>query len=530
LALEGLAQRSDAHRATHLLGAKNAQDRALSVFNPRDDLRRWLATKCSLGATLAELAALRREPERSTLLQEAADTLQEARRAVTPNGELPLRAMAEYFSGRVAEARAVAEGADRLAEAVERYERAAAFLASPEYAFYRSTVHFSLGDVYKKTGLTRSGGEAISHLKKAVASYKEARAGLNPREFPRKCARIQDNLGYVLAALGRQQSGPDGLTALQEAVTAYQEELAYYSADTAPADWARSQYNIGITFVELAKRQDPTEKGPSLVAAAEAFRMALRVYNDASNRWWFGTQTQLGSTLLDLAKVQTGAEVEKSLVRASDAYRQAVIGLTRERRPNDWAMANYDYGRALLRLGQAQGARGLPRLTQAVEAETHALTVWKKQSSFREWESAQNALGLVLQYRLSLSGFRDELSLIAELSNTDGVRDDPHIQASLQTLAVVCHVGANQNTEASRTFIGLVELIQLQPAEFVLGWSWKPLREYLARSSDSAITARRRSLEQFLNAIDGENKAAILGRLQELRDVFAPATEESRKQ
>jgi hypothetical protein len=159
-------------------------------------------------------------------------------------------------------------------------------------------------------------------------------------------------------------------------------------------------------------------------------------------------------------------------------------------------------------------------LSEAVEAYRQALTVFARDHLPRQWAVTQGNLGRALQIQIRLAGFPMGLEQVSRLAQTEGLRDDPVAQASLRTLAFVCHIGADQQAEAGSDFAGLVALVERQPGDFRLAWNWAPLRGLVAESKVPALSARREVLQKLFDAIGRDNKAGILAGLQEVRGAF----------
>jgi len=124
-------------------------------------------------------------------------------------------------------------------------------------------------------------------------------------------------------------------------------------------------------------------------------------------------------------------------------------------------------------------------------------------------------------------GFANGLEQVDRLSQAEGIRDDPVAQASLRTLAIVCHVATHQDAKASRAFASLVALVERQPADFHLVWGWTPLRDHLANEKAPPIPDRREPLRKLLDAVSRDNnKAAILTGLKEVQAAFPARAEE----
>ena len=210
-----------------------------------------------------------------------------------------------------------------------------------------------------------------------------------------------------------------------------------------------------------------------------------------------------------------------------EACRRALAVFTRDDLPQRWATTQNNLGIALMRLGERQeGAEGARRLAEAVEAHRQALAVRTRDDLPQHWAETQNNLGLALQIQIHLDGFPKGLEQIDRLSHAEGIRNDPVAQASLRTLALVCQVATDQDVEASRTFASLVALIERQPDDFHLVWNWTPLRELLAESKVPTLPARRESLKKLIDAVNRDNKAAILAGLKEVQAAFPARAEE----
>ena len=125
-----------------------------------------------------------------------------------------------------------------------------------------------------------------------------------------------------------------------------------------------------------------------------------------------------------------------------------------------------------------------------------------------------------------MGGFPAGLEQVDRLYQAEGIRDDPVAQASLRTLAIVCHVATHQDAEAGRAFASLVALVERQPADFHLVWDWTDLRDHLANSKAPPIPDRREPLRKLLDAVSRDNnKAAILAGLKEVQAAFPARAE-----
>ena len=263
--------------------------------------------------------------------------------------------------------------------------------------------------------------------------------------------------------------------------------------------------------------------------AVEAHHQALTVQTrDDLPQDWATTQNSLGNALRALGERLGGAKGLRRLNEAVKAHHQALTVQTRDDLPQDWATTQNSLGNALRALGERLGgAKGLRRLNEAVKAHRQALTVRTRDDLPQYWATTQNNLGTTLQIQVRLGGFAAVLEQVDRLAQAEGIRDDPVAQASLRTLAIVCHVATHQDAEAGHTFASLVALVERQPADFHLIWDWTDLRDHLANSNAPPIPDRREPLRKLLDAVSRDhNKVAILAGLKEVQAAFPARAEE----
>lgn len=93
---------------------------------------------------------------------------------------------------------------------------------------------------------------------------------------------------------------------------------------------------------------------------------------------WAATQHKLGNALLGLGERESGTV---RLEEAVAAYHAALAERTREQVPLDWAATQNNLGIALQRLGERES--GTARLEEAVAAHRAALTEYTRERSRR---------------------------------------------------------------------------------------------------------------------------------------------------
>ena len=214
-----------------------------------------------------------------------------------------------------------------------------------------------------------------------------------------------------------------------------------------------------------------------------------------------------------------GPEGQRRLNEAVEAYRLALTVYTRDDLPQDWATTQNNLGASAWAASEGAGGRGGWRGGEP--------TAWLSPLPATPPPAGPTQTTWAAQIQVRVGGFPAGLEQVDRLAQAEGIRDDPVAQASLQTLAIVCHVATHQDAEASRAFASLVTLVERQPADFHLVWDWTDLRDHLANPKAPPIPDRREPLRKLLDAVRRDNnKAAILAGLKEVQAAFPARAEE----
>ena len=263
--------------------------------------------------------------------------------------------------------------------------------------------------------------------------------------------------------------------------------------------------------------------------AVEAYRLALTVRTrDDLPQDWARTQNNLGNALRALGERLGWAGGSASAERGGRGPPPGPHRPHSRRPPPAMGQDPEQPGHRAPGPGRASGGpEGLRRLSEAVEAFRQALTVDTRDDLPQVLGHDPEQPGHSLQIQVRLGGFPAGLEQVDRLAQAEGIRDDPVAQASLRTLAIVCHVATHQDAEAGRAFASLVALVERQPADFHLVWDWTDLRDHLANSKAPPLPARREPLRKLLDAVSRDNnKAAILAGLKEVQAAFPARAQE----
>jgi tetratricopeptide (TPR) repeat protein len=127
----------------------------------------------------------------------------------------------------------------------------------------------------------------------------------------------------------------------------------------------------------------------ALLDAIQAYNSALlAISRDQSPKDWAAMQDALGNALAKLGERESGTD---RLEAAVAAYQKALEIRTREKSPLEWAATQNDLGYALIRLGEREN--GTARLEAAVKVYTEVLGVLSQDKSPQDWGTAENNLG-----------------------------------------------------------------------------------------------------------------------------------------
>lgn len=257
------------------------------------------------------------------------------------------------------------------------------------------------GAALNDLGVTLTGlgeREAVTErLEEAVKAHKQALVERTRERVPLDWAGTQLNLGNALMRLGQRKADSKRLN---EAVEAYRLALLEWTRERVPLQWAMTQNNLGNALRNLGEREDgPVKQLGLFIQAVEALRLALLVWTrERVPLKWATTQNNLGNTLSILGKIE--ANPVKALGRlneAIEAYADALLELTRERVPLQWATTQNNLGLVLWNLGEreADSVKALGSLDEAVEAYRNALLERTHERMPFDWAGTQNNLALL---------------------------------------------------------------------------------------------------------------------------------------
>ncbi|HKU76638.1 MAG TPA: tetratricopeptide repeat protein [Pyrinomonadaceae bacterium] len=454
-----------------------------------------------------------------------------------------------------------------LGEAASAYRRALLVFTRELFPLEWAMTQHNLGFALQEQGARAKGADAIRLLGEAVAAYRQALTIRTREQLPRQWATTQNDLGNALQGLGTRAEGAEALRLLSEAADAYGQALLFFTRELAPLDWSMTQHNLGSALHERGTRTEGPEALRLLSEAVAAYRQALIVRTrEQLPALWAVTQNNLGNALQAQGTRAKDPEARRLLGEAVTAYRQALLVFTREQRPQMWAMTKHNLGSAL----QEQGL-----LPEAVTAYQEALIIWTREQRPQQWAMAQNNLARayfnlkewtsaaplyqnVLEvypdfrpayerarflehdvlfnyqraFKLSQTWLQrnpNDLSASADFAEklfttgsfeeserrTSSLLSDVRVEAKLKipllAIEIANLIALKRSTEAPSRIKNLIELLEAQPADFRLQWTFAGTKHFINQSQQ--LAADKDWLLRLFSAMSGENRDAIVKEL-----------------
>ena len=399
-----------------------------------------------------------------------------------------------------------------LGEAASAYRRALLVFTRESMPLEWATTQHNLGLALQEQGARAKAPESTRLLAEAVAAYRQALTIRTRDQLPRQWATTQNDLGNALQGQGTRADGEEAIRLLSEAADAYGQSLLFFTREYAPLEWSMTQHNLGSALHERGTRTDGPEALRLLSEAVSAYREALLVRTrEQLPGLWAVTQNNLGNTLQAQATRAKAPENLRLLDEAVTIYRQALLVFTREQRPQMWAMTKHNLGSALQEEGsRSQGSDANRLFEEAVSAYQEALLVWTREQRPQHWAMAQNNLARAhfnfAEKHFTSGSFAESERRISSLLSDDRV--EARIKIPLLAFQIANLIALKRSIEVPAKLKNLVELLEAQPADFKLPWSFKGTERFVSQSQQ--LAEKKDWLLRLFGAMAGENRDAIL--------------------
>ncbi len=317
----------------------------------------------------------------------------------------------------------------------------------------------------------------------------------------------QTNLGVALSDQARRMQGPEGTALLAQAVLAYLSALEVRTKKDLPQHWAGTQNNLGNALRDQASRTQGTEGTSLLAQAVLAYLSALEVRTKKDlPQDWAATQNNLGNALRDQAqRLPPDSPARKELLtQAVGGFRAALEIHTRTVFPIDWARAQMNLAAACALLSDDRCAadsfanvlRVYPDWGEGygeayvryheklfLFAEAYALNqAWldRHPDDLEVWPN-------YIESHLTTGRLAEVSGLLAKVF----AKLSPAEQVPLLAIEVFALVGQGKPDEAASKRKVLRALLDAQPADFRLSWTFGGTRHFL--QTDPRLSPHKRS-------------------------------------
>jgi tetratricopeptide (TPR) repeat protein len=513
----------------------------LAIYSREQLPQQWATTQNNLAIALREQGTRVEAAEAARLLREAVVASRQALLVFTPECRPQEWAMTQHNLGLALQEQGIrAKGAEALrllGEAVTAYRQALVVRTREHLPQKWAMTQNNLGNALQAQGTRAEGPEALRLLDEAVAAYREALLIRTREQLPQDWAMTQHNLGTALQEKGERVKGSEALRLLSEAVTAYRQALLIRTREQLPQQWAVTQNNLGNALQLQGTRVEGPEALRLLAEAVAAYRQALLIRTrEQLPQDWAMTQHNLGSALQEQGTRAEGLEALGLLRDAVAAYRQALLVFTSPQLPQQWAMTQNNLARAYFNLKE---------WTSAAQSYENVLEVYPdsqipyERASFLEHDVIFNykqalelnrawlqrnphdllAVAKFAEKHFTIGSFDEAGKYMSSLSLFDK-RFEPKIRVPLRTIEIANLIALNRSTEVPLRIKNLIELLENQPRDFKLQWSFEGTKHFITQSQQ--LTANKAWLLQLFTAMGGENRDAIIKELKAVSESLKP--------
>jgi len=468
--------------------------------------------------------------------------------------------------------------------ALAEYEQALLYIDKNESPQLWASVYINIGNTNNNIGIRTSGKSIHQFLSAAVAAYRLALEVYTREAVPQGWATTQNNLANALRDQAARTAGNAGAKLLGEAVAAYRLALEVRTREALPQDWAQTQNNLANALIGQAARTAGNAGAKLLSEAVAAYRLALEVRTrEALPQNWATTQNNLANALRDQAARTAGNARAKLLSEAVAAFRLALEVRTREALPKDWAATQSNLAAALSNQAvRTSGKPGIKLMNEAVTAYHLALEVYTREALPQNWAMTQNNLGkaylslkdwknastaftnvleiysnhyetlntLAFLYHEKLFQFNKALEIYEQMlklkPNNLNVKTRlaekyfttkqfmksqksiekllPHSQITatlsipLLAINIANKVALGKTDTTHLEFTRIQKILSAQPKSFKITWTFSGIKQSI--QLNSKLASQQKKLIALFNALEGEDRDAILRLLEKVKADF----------
>jgi tetratricopeptide (TPR) repeat protein len=385
----------------------------------------------------------------------------------------------------------------------------------------------NLGNALRDQASRTQGTEGTALLAQAVLAYRSALEVRTKKDLPQDWAMTQNNLGIALSDQASRTQGTEGTALLAQAVLAYRSALEVGRKKTCRKTGPRPRTTWAMrSGTKRAGRKGPRAprcwRRPSWPTAPRWRSIRKKTCRKTGPM----TQNNLGVALRDQAqRLPPDSPARKELLtQAVGVFRAALEIHTQTVFPIDWARAHMNLARACALLSDDRCAADsfanvlhvYPDWSEGygeayvryheklfLFAEAYALNqAWldRHPDDLAVWPN-------YIESHLTTGRLAEVSALLAKVF----AKLSPAEQVPLLAIEVFALVGQGKPAEAASKRKALRTLIDAQPADFRLSWTFGGTRHFL--QTDPRFSPHKAQLLALLSALEQPNRAAILSAL-----------------
>ncbi|MFQ5709900.1 MAG: hypothetical protein ACE5HO_20790 [bacterium] len=374
----------------------------------------------------------------------------------------------------------------RFDKALTAYQKALRYVSKENDPQHWFDLTLRIGTADWQTGIRTTGPDIREYLTAALDAYQRAAGAFSREEAPERWAATQVGVGLALSGLGSRTGGEAGAQLLGQAVEAYEKALEVRTRATLPQDWAATQNNLGNVLAYLGIRTDGEAGVQLLTQAVEAFQKALKV-----------------RTLEHLP--QQWAQTQNNLARANE-YLQ------------DWSNAAACYANVLEVKPDCFKTYQKANFLYHVVVFDFSAAFALNQSWLARHPQDLSAQSDFAEEHFTTGRFAECKNKIAELLENPEVEVRSNI--ALRAIQIANLLALNQAEVVAGKLKTLISNVSSEPDSFKARWSFAGTKHFISNSDNENLLKYRTWLLQIFQALEGENRAAILAGLREAQANF----------
>ncbi len=318
-----------------------------------------------------------------------------------------------------------------------------------------------------------------------------------------------------------------------KALTAYEKAIGFISKEESPQAWFDLTLEIAGTNRALGIRTAGTEIQKYFDAALNAYRGALSAVPKADRpEQWAAAQIGIGNVLAGQG-IRTGGEPGGQLLgEAVDAYKNALEVRVYEYLPVDWAQTQNNLAETYGYLRDSANSAACftnvlkvyPDYQEAYQTASliYHETIFNYDQAFilnQNWHERhpddQSARLDFAEKHFTTGRFPECETRIAEILENPEVAASS--QVALQAVGLANATALAKLSETNDSLERLISTVSTQVESFKVSWQFNGTRHFIDISENEHLATHREWLLSLFQALEGENRQAILAALRQVQ-------------